>query len=78
MPSRWNWLPWELQLMVINLAMQQGPRRLVAATLKGNPDFVFSHYSEAGSPVYVHETAYTFSDRGWSATSRCYVRLVNT
>ena len=76
MSSRWDWLPWELQLMVINLAMWRGPRRLVAATLKGNPDFVFSHYSEAGNPLYVR---YAYSSvHGWSMTSRFYVRLVNT
>ena len=49
--SRWDWLPWELQLVVINLAMRQGPRRLLPATLVGSPNFVHTGYF-MGQPVW--------------------------
>ena len=64
MPSHWDWLPWDLQLRLINIAMRKGPRRLVAGTL--GEQFVFAGYTETGYPFYASPVINCISLRGWS------------
>ena len=54
MPSRWDWLPWELQLPIIQLALRRGPLCIRAKPLEvhvttrnwrmlhGPPSYAFS------------------------------------
>lgn len=51
--SCWDWLPWELQLAIIQLAMRKGPLRILPRTLVGNPNFVHTGYV-MGCPIYTH------------------------